>query len=238
MKIQSRRVKFTMSCEVDKSILAFFFVHVKKLRYFFSKKIPKRFWNSKYARCVREKLNPNLCHFLTVAFIFLGDIFACECESEECHPESEESNPEISIDHEFWRRTCCSEIWERNLTRNILNNRSNSFLSIRLDEEEGNNHHSNTESEYYPFPYFSTPESWIENPTNKSNKREEVENIDEIWWNEIVIPCCLLDSEGNHEDEHECENNANKTNRLIRRFCLDGFDKFEHSWKIMNAEWV
>lgn len=173
-----------------------------------------------------------------MTFIFLGDIFARKCESEECHPESEESNPEVSINHKFWRRTCCSKIRKRYLTRNILNDWSNSFLCIRLEKEECKNHHSDTKSEYCPFPYLPAEDSWIENPTNKSNEREEVEDIDEIWWNEVVIPSCFLDSESDHKDEYKGKNNTNKTNSLIRRFCLDGFDKFEHKRKVMNSEWV
>ena len=185
-----------------------------------------------------EQLYSNLCHFLTVALIFLGDIFARECKSEECYPESEESNPKISINHEFWRWTCCSKIRERNLTRNILNHWSYCFLCIGLDEEEGDDHHSDTESKYSPFPYLSAKKSWIENPTNEPHKRKEVENIDEIRRNDVIIPRRFLNSESNHKNQYNCKNNTYNADVFIRRFCLNSFDKFEHSWKIMNAKWV
>lgn len=229
-------------------ILAFFCFPVKKMK----KKSTESVQNignifplSVYARilCV---LYSNFRDSLSVSLIFFRDILARECESDDRYEESEESNPEIRINIECRYRiesrfSCsCGELIRGDGSGCGLDN---DFLmrryAISLDEEEWDGYHRYSESEDRPFPDLFSKYSWIENPTNKTNTGEKIENIDEFRRNSRIAPVCLLNSEGDDKKENKGKSYTDKADRLICWFFLNQLNKLRHigEWEeIMNTK--
>ena len=138
-------MKFTMSREVDKRILAFFYFPVKKMK----KKSTQSVQNignifplSVYARilCV---LYSNFRDSLSISLIFLRDILARKGESDDRDEESEESNPEICIkrEHRYSIERRCSGSYGELIRGDDSRVGLDSdflmrFYAISLDEEE------------------------------------------------------------------------------------------------------
>ncbi len=175
-------------------------------------------------------LYPNLRHPLPISFILLRDILARECESDDRDEEAQESNPEIRINYEWESCLRLENMIEWYTGRCRWNNHFQIRLChISLDQEEWDDHHRYSESENSPFPDFSTPYSWIENPSNESKKWKDIENRDEFCRNSGVLPVCLLNAKRDNKEENKSKSDADKTNRLICWFFLNQLNKFGHT---------
>lgn len=182
------------------------------------------------------KLYSYFLHDLTISLILDRDIFPIQKKSNDDKYDSKKSEPIVRRERERYTWSNLSRYFYEADTFTWDNFWCLShwgWKSNIINKKEGSEKHKSSESHNRIFPDFLAENTWIKNPTHKTNKRKYIESIFDLSRKSEIhsrhIPSEIYDSKKN-----EGENNTNNTNCFIRRFLCELGDKFHHIYKVGN----